>query len=102
MSTEFLTKLNELVAAAMRCGFAPTGSKSEQEAAKEINALTEELVQYVSGLEAVVKAAKEYIHDCDAVLRGEPTLYEYEPGEDPRWRLREALEHLDRWKALVE
>ena len=51
MSTEFLTKLNELVAAAMRCGFAPTGSKSEQEAAKEVNKLTLELIAYVERLE---------------------------------------------------
>jgi len=51
MSTEFLTKLNELVAAAMRCGFAPTGSKSEQEAAEEVNKLTLELIAYVERLE---------------------------------------------------
>ena len=51
MNTEFLTKLNALVAAAMRCGFAPTGSKSEQEAAEEINRLTAELIAYVERLE---------------------------------------------------
>lgn len=51
MNTEFLTKLNALVAAAMRCGFAPTGSKSEQEAAEEVNRLTAKLIAYVEELE---------------------------------------------------
>ena len=61
MSTEFLTKLNELVAAAMRCGFAPTGSKSEQEAAEEINRLMNELVDYVERLEAVVSDGSQVV-----------------------------------------
>jgi len=49
--SEFVTKLNALVAAAMRCGFAASGSKSEQEAAEEVNRLTAELVAYVERLE---------------------------------------------------
>lgn len=46
-------------------------------------------------LEAVAKAAREYLHDIDAPLRDEPTIYQYEPWEDKSWRLRRALAALE-------
>ena len=53
--TEFIVKLNQLVSAAMRCGFTPTGSQSEREAAEEVNRLTLELMAYVEGLEEAAR-----------------------------------------------
>ena len=53
------------------------------------------LLERLHKLEAVAKAAREYLHDFDALVRDEPTIYRYEPGEDKTWRLRKALAALE-------
>ena len=54
-----------------------------------------DLLEHLHKLEAVAKAAREYLHDIDAPLRNEPTIYQYEPWEDKSWRLRQALAALE-------
>jgi len=57
--------------------------------------VTRELLARFERLEAVAEAAREYLHDVDALVRNEPTIYQYEPGEDKTWRLRKALAALE-------
>jgi len=94
MSNEFISKLSALVNAAMQFGADPTGPNSKN-LGERVNGLTVELERYVERLEAVAKAAKEYIHDCNALWRGELTIHEYAPGEDPKWRLRKVVDQLN-------
>lgn len=54
-----------------------------------------DLLDRLHKLEKVAEAAREYLHDVDAFARDEPTIYQYEPGEDKTWRLRKALAALE-------
>jgi len=55
-----------------------------------------DLLDRLRKLEAVAKAAREYLHDIDAPILNQPTIYQYEPGEDKSWRLRKALAALEK------
>lgn len=54
-----------------------------------------DLLDRLRRLEAVAKAAREYLHDIDAPILNQPTIYPYKSGEDKSWRLRQALAVLE-------